>query len=75
MNRKTETLAMRLHLAHDNERLREALRTIEQMAACSTSALTMTDIARIARNALIAIPRENVDLRHPERDKAIQTDA
>ncbi|OYD64828.1 UNVERIFIED_ORG: hypothetical protein BDU10_7449 [Burkholderia sp. CF145] len=66
MNRKTETLAMRLHLAHDNERMREALRTIVAMAENSPSALTMNDIARIARGALIAIPRENPDLRHPE---------
>jgi hypothetical protein len=66
MNRKSETLAMRLHLAHDNERLRAALRTIVEMAEHSTSALTMNDIARIARGALIAIPRENPALRHPE---------
>ena len=68
MNRKNETLAMGLHLSHDDERLREALRTIEQMATTSTSALTMTDIARIARSALIAIPLENVALRNPEKD-------
>ena len=67
MNRKTtETLAMRVHLAHDNERMREALRTIVAMAETSTSALTMNDIARIARGALIAVPIENRDLRHPE---------
>ena len=60
-------LAMRQHLAHDNERMREALRTIVEMAEHSTSALTMNDIARIARGALLAIPRENPDLRHPEK--------
>ncbi|ACC72562.1 hypothetical protein PPMP20_26640 [Paraburkholderia phymatum] len=71
MNRKTtESLAMRQHLAHDNDRMREALRTIVAMAETSPSALTMNDIARIARAALIAIPRENPALRHPETKEA-----
>jgi hypothetical protein len=60
------TLAMNLHLAHDNRRLRDALKVIAEMAERSTSALTMSDIARIARGALIAVPCENAELRHPE---------
>ncbi|MFP4891246.1 hypothetical protein [Paraburkholderia sp. EG304] len=46
-------IAMRLHLQHENERLREALRLIADMSEHSTSALVLGDIARIARVALV----------------------
>jgi hypothetical protein len=51
--------AIRLQLAHDNRRLRDALTLIADMAERSTSALTMSDIARIARSALVAAPRRD----------------
>jgi hypothetical protein len=70
----TNALAMRAHLAHENERMREALRTIAQLAEKSTSALVMSDIARIARAALITAPRENTTLRHPENNGANHAD-
>jgi hypothetical protein len=54
-----------MHIEHDNERLREALRTIATMTE-HPSAMAMSDIARIARAALVAVPRENPSLRHPE---------
>ncbi|WP_233854263.1 hypothetical protein [Paraburkholderia sp. HD33-4] len=57
------TLQMRAHLAHENERMREALRLIATMAETGGSAIAMIDIARIARNALISVPAENVALR------------
>ncbi|HEY2024599.1 hypothetical protein [Paraburkholderia sp.] len=68
-----QTLAMRQHLAHDNTRLRAALTTIADMAEHSPSAMTMNDIARIARSALVAIPRENPLLRHPEQPGGIES--
>lgn len=55
------------HIEHDNARLRDALTIIAEMAEYSPSAMTMCDIARIARSALVAVPRENVTLRHPEQ--------
>jgi hypothetical protein len=54
-----------MQLAHENQRMRDALVLIADMAEHSTSALTMQDIARLARGALIASPRENATLRHP----------
>ena len=63
-------LALRQQLAHEDQRMREALQLIAQMSECSTSALTMQDIARIARAALIASPRENTTLRQPAQQGA-----
>ena len=57
-------LAMRLHLSHDNERLREALRTILDLAEFSTSAMIQQDVARIARNALIPVNPPNPAIMH-----------
>jgi hypothetical protein len=61
-------LALRQQLAHENDRMREALRLIADIAEHSTSAMSMTDVARLARAALVASPRENTDLRHPEKN-------
>ncbi len=44
---------LRNRALHDTERLREALALIAQMAEGTTSALTLPDIARIARAALV----------------------
>ncbi|CAB3681538.1 hypothetical protein R8871_02538 [Paraburkholderia graminis C4D1M] len=55
MNRKHLTnhaLAARLRLSHDNERLREALALISDIAHGSTTANSLPNIARIARGAL-----------------------
>jgi hypothetical protein len=52
-------LAMRIHLANDNERLREALKLIAEMSETSTSALTLQDVARIARTALVVASGPN----------------
>ena len=63
----TRTLHERVHarhLAHDNARLREALHLIADMAEHSTSALTMTDIARIARGVLAPSQPANPALEH-----------
>jgi hypothetical protein len=62
-----------VHLSHDNERMREALRLIADMAEHSPSAMAMTDIARIARSALLAVPRENMALRHPGKPEGIES--
>jgi len=71
MNLNMNLTAMQLHLVHDNRRLRDALHVIAEMAEHSPSAMTMTDIARIARAALVAVPRENPSLRHPEEPHGI----
>ncbi|WP_395066161.1 hypothetical protein [Paraburkholderia silvatlantica] len=64
MNRqKTDSLALRVAHAHENERLREALVLIAEMAETSTSALSMTDIARLARAALAPSNPPNPALR------------
>jgi hypothetical protein len=55
-----------VHLAHDNDRMREALATIADMAEHTTSALTIADIARIARSALLGGPPADPTLQHPE---------
>ncbi|WP_321941665.1 hypothetical protein [Paraburkholderia tropica] len=52
-------LAMRLHLQHDNERLREALHIIAEIAATSADPKSMPHIARIARTALVGASRAN----------------
>ncbi|MGF6932967.1 phosphate uptake regulator [Paraburkholderia sp. UCT70] len=52
---RTEQLYDHAHmkaLRYENERLREALRLIGEMGETSTSALTLTDVARTARIAL-----------------------
>lgn len=54
-----QALAMRLHLQHDNERLREALHIIADIAATSSDPKTMPNIARIARSALVGASRAN----------------
>lgn len=54
-----------VHLAHNNDRMREALATIADMAEHTTSALTMTDIAGIARSALLGGPPADPALQHP----------
>ncbi|WP_028210759.1 hypothetical protein [Paraburkholderia mimosarum] len=66
MNHVTrDALAMRVHLQHENERLRDALRLIVEMSENTTSALTLDDVARVARNALIPATPENKALRAP----------
>jgi hypothetical protein len=42
------------HLAHDNARLREALHLIADIAEGSSTANSLPNVARIARNALCA---------------------
>ena len=66
MTFNTNRTHMNRQIAHENERMRSALRTIADMAERSTSALTMPDIARIARAALVTSPRENTSLRAPD---------
>ncbi|MGF6978974.1 hypothetical protein QFZ94_007489 [Paraburkholderia sp. JPY465] len=48
-----QSMAMRHHLQHENDRLREALRLIVEMSENTTSAMSLGDIARIARLALV----------------------
>ncbi|MGF6792746.1 hypothetical protein [Paraburkholderia sp. 35.1] len=75
-NRLTrQTLALRVHLAHDNERLREALRLIVEMCENTTSALTLDDVARVARTALVHATPENEALRHPDEGVNALTNA
>lgn len=57
--------AMRHHLAADNQRLREALTLIADIAEGSTTANSLPNIARLARNALLSAAHENEALRHP----------
>ncbi len=56
------SLAMRLQLAHENERLREAIALIADIAEGSTTANSLPNIARLARNALLASPRTDPSL-------------
>jgi hypothetical protein len=58
-------LVLRQQLAHENQRMREALSLIANIAGGSTTANSLPDIARIARGALLSSPRENTSLRHP----------
>jgi hypothetical protein len=46
-------------LVHENERLREALQLIADMSEHSMSALTLQDVARIARTALVPVSLPN----------------
>jgi hypothetical protein len=55
-------LAMRLQLAHDNARLREALALIADLAEGSRTANSLPNIARVARAALVSAPRGNPSL-------------
>lgn len=55
--------AARHRLAADNERLREALRTIEAIASATDSANSMRHIAKLARAALVSAEVENPTLR------------
>jgi hypothetical protein len=50
------------HLEHDNRRLREAVRMISDIAEGSTTANSLPNIARLARNALLAGPPANPTL-------------
>ncbi|MEX3690632.1 hypothetical protein AB3X91_16085 [Paraburkholderia sp. BR14263] len=45
-------LAMRVHLQHENDRMRDALHTIEDIAATSPDPKSLRTIAQIARSAL-----------------------
>lgn len=47
------------HVAHDNERLREALTLIADIAEGSTTANSLPNIARIARSALVGAQPAN----------------
>jgi hypothetical protein len=72
---KTETMksvlsdVKRHHLEADNERLREALRTIhgicEECSAPPYLGFDVRTIAKIARAALVSATPENAKLRHP----------
>lgn len=55
-------LAMRLHLQHENERLREALALIAVIAEDTTTPTSLVNIARIARSALVGAQRPNPSL-------------
>lgn len=46
-------LALRLHLQHDNDRMREALSVIADIAQSSSDPKSLPIIARIARSALV----------------------
>jgi hypothetical protein len=67
-----QTLVLRQQLAHENQRMREALALIADIAGGSTTANSLPNIARIARSALIASPRENTSLR--PRDSVLRSD-
>ncbi|MGF6877383.1 hypothetical protein [Paraburkholderia sp. MM5477-R1] len=60
--------AIRHHLAADNDRLREALRLIAEIAEGSTTAGSLPNIARLARNALVSAAAGNTALRQPATD-------
>jgi hypothetical protein len=47
------------HLAHDNDRMREALALIADIAEGSTTANSLPNIARVARNALVGAAPAN----------------
>lgn len=57
--------AIRHHLVSDNDRLRDALRLIVELAENSESIETLRNCARIARTALVAAVPENEALRNP----------
>jgi hypothetical protein len=63
MNRQHLTrhaLVAHLRIAHENQRLREALALIADIASGSTTANSLPNIARLARNALTdAVPPDN----------------
>jgi hypothetical protein len=50
------------HLAHDNERLREALHIIAEIASTSSDPKSMPNIGRIARTALVGASIANPNL-------------
>jgi hypothetical protein len=62
-------LAMRLHLQHDNDRLREALAIIADIAQASNDSKSLPNIARIARSALVEAQRANPSPR-PEGERS-----
>ncbi|WP_322092795.1 hypothetical protein [Paraburkholderia bannensis] len=55
-------LAMRLQLQHDNDRLRDALQIIAEIAATSSDPKSMPNIGRIARAALVGATPANPTL-------------
>jgi hypothetical protein len=57
--------AMRHHIEADNERLRAALRIIEDIGEGGNSIASLRNCARIARNALVSAAPVNPDLHHP----------
>ncbi|WP_125483267.1 hypothetical protein [Caballeronia choica] len=59
------------HLEHDNRRLREALRMISDIAESGTTT-SLPNIARLARNALLAGPPANPALLDSTRAKQQQ---
>ena len=48
-------LALRLHLQHGNDRMREALSVIADIAQSSAAPKSLPTTARIARSALIGV--------------------
>jgi hypothetical protein len=77
MNKKTRDYktmmirndVIRHHVMTDNERLREALRTIRDLAEEGRlTPHTMANIGRIARAALIQAAPENLTLRAPDTE-------
>lgn len=51
--------AIRHHVEADNARLREALRVIADIGEASTTANSLPNIARIARNALVSAAHDH----------------
>lgn len=70
--------AIRHQLAHDNNRMREALRLIETLCVTSSEkqhAGALRDIARVARNAQLMHQIEDITLRHPEQKEGAENEA
>jgi len=58
------------HLAHDNDRMREALALIADIAEGSTTANSLPNIARLARSAILGGPPADPALQ-PEQTPAV----
>ncbi|CAB3758516.1 hypothetical protein [Paraburkholderia humisilvae] len=69
MNRQHLTrhaLSAHLRVSHENDRLREVLALIADIAEGSTTANSLPNIARLARVALVGSPPADPTLQHPE---------
>lgn len=70
MMKRVHSDALRHHIEADNERLRAALRTIEDIGEGGNSIASLRNCARIARAALVSATPENPAWQFPEKEGA-----